>query len=363
MPARSRILIVDDEATNRQLLSGMVELLDHEVEVACDGYEALAKLQLDFDLIILDVQMPGIDGYAVTRAVREDPTFGDVPILIATGLIDRQQRLNAVQAGANDFVTKPIDVTELQVRVNSLLKMKHAQDANKRHQRELEETVQQRTSALRRALEESAQHQRRAYEAFVAAIDLLARLSEFHDEDTGAHLKRMSRYCALLARAVNLLPGQIETIRLASPLHDVGKVGIPDSILLKPGKFTPEEMEMMKEHTIIGERILSIAAPISELIAMGKTIAVSHHERWDGTGYPYGVADEKIPLEGRICAVADVFDALTSERPYKKAFSNEQAFAIIREGRGKHFDPKMVDAFLANVDGIVEIQQSEARSK
>ncbi len=353
----SRILIGDDEERNCLLLAEMVERLGHECELARDGYAALARLPLGFDLVILDVQMPGMDGYQVTRAIREQAEFADLPILIATGLTDYQQRINAVAAGASDFVNKPVDLTELRLRVEALLRVKQAQDAIKRHQQELEVKVEQRTAALRRALEQEGKLRRQMHEAHVEVLHLMAAACEHRDDDTGAHIHRMSRYCELLARVAGLLPQEIETIRLASPLHDVGKIGLPDSILLKPGKLTAEEFDQMKQHTVMGERILSAAS--SELVKAGRLIAISHHERWDGSGYPHGQAGEAIPLWGRICAVADVFDALTSQRPYKRAFGNGEAFAILSEGRGQHFDPRLVDLFIQHRTEVESIQHSQ----
>jgi putative two-component system response regulator len=355
MDKPKRILIVDDDESNRRSVADMVKFFGHEAETARDGIEALAKIKLDVDLVLMDVNMPGMDGFEVTRRIRQDPAVGDVPIIMVTGLAAMKQRLRAVEAGANDFIAKPVDMTELQVRTDSLLKMKEAQDALKRHQRELEETVQKRTADLRRALEDKARSQRETYEAHLDAIHRLAVAAEYRDDDTGVHIRRMSRYCALLGQSLNLPPGEVEILLHASPMHDVGKIGIPDAILLKPGKLTPEEFETIKRHTLIGASIL--AASSSMLLQAGEIIALSHHEKWDGSGYPNGLAGEDIPLWGRICAVADVFDALTSDRPYKQAFPNEKALEILREGRGKHFDPEVQDHFFGNLDEVVAIQR------
>ncbi len=353
--APKRVLVVDDEEANRDLLEALLESLGHEPELAKDGLEALAKIKLDIDLVLLDVMMPGMDGFEVARRIRQDPEVGDVPIVMATALTSKEDRLRSVEAGANDFITKPIDKTELRVRTASLLKMKESQDLIKRHKKELEDTVQKRTAALRQALADMAEAQRRTQEAHLDTLQRLVIAAEYKDEDTAVHLQRMSRYAALLAQRLNLPPGEVELIRLASPMHDVGKIGIPEVILLKPGKFTEEEFERMKQHTHIGSRILN-GSP-SELLKAGEIIALTHHEKWDGTGYPNGLAGEAIPLWGRISTVADVFDALTSERPYKKAFSNEQAVKILQEGRAKHFDPALLDLFLDRFDEVAAIQQ------
>lgn len=361
MSNAKRLLIVDDEAPNRDLLEALAEALGHEPELARDGVEALAKIKLDVDLVLLDVMMPGMDGFEVARRIRQDPDYGDVPIIMVTALTGMEDRLRAVEAGANDFITKPIDKTELRIRTASLLRMKEAQDLVKRHRRELEETVQRRTSALREALSDMAAAQRRTHEAHLDTLQRLVIAAEFKDDDTAIHLQRMSRYAALLAQKLNLPPGEVELIRLASPMHDVGKIGIPEHILLKPGKFTPDEMERMKQHTHIGSRILTGSS--SELLKAGEIIALTHHEKWDGSGYPNGLAGEAIPLWGRISAVADVFDALTSPRPYKPAFPNEKAVQMLQEGRAKHFDPALIDLFLNHLDEAVAIQEECRRPR
>jgi putative two-component system response regulator len=248
-----------------------------------------------------------------------------------------------------------VDLTELEVRTAALLKTKEAQDALKHHQAELEATVEQRTATLRQALDDMAEAQRQAYQAHLDTIQRLAMAAEYRDEDAAPHIHRMSCYCALLAESLRWPPGEVEILKHASLLHDVGKIGIPDAILLKPGKLEEEEWEIMKQHTTLGARILR-GSP-SKFLQAGEVIAWTHHEKWDGTGYPRGLAQEDIPLMGRICAVADVFDALTSVRPYKKAFPNEKAYQILREGRGTHFDPQLVDRFLEHLEEVVAIQE------
>jgi len=351
-----RILVVDDEEQNRALMSDLLETLDYEYETASDGVEALAKLQLDFDLILCDVMMPGMDGFEVASRIRKNKKFGDIPIMMVTGLTSKEDRLRAVKAGANDFIAKPIDITELGVRVASLIKMKEGQDAIKRHRVELEKKVLEKTEALRTALNEMVEAQRKSYQAHLDTIRRLAIAAEYKDEGTAEHILRMSNYSATLARGLNLPPGEVELILNMSPMHDVGKIGIPDGVLLKPGQLDEKEWEVMKQHTTIGARILS--GSTSELLQVGETIALCHHEKWDGSGYPKGLAGEDIPLYGRIISVADVFDALTTTRPYKSRIPNEEALELIRNGRGTHFDPKVVDIFFENIDEILEIQRT-----
>ncbi len=351
---KSRILIVDDEEQNRDLLGEILTRMGHEVEFAEDGFQALSMIKLGFDLVLLDITMPGMDGFEVARRIREQFDEQELPICMVTGLSGREERLRAIRAGANDFVSKPADTMEISVRVASLLRLKESHDTIKRHQTELEAMVEQRTRDLRSALQESAQAERKAYHAQLETIERLVLAAEYKDEDTALHIKRMSRYSSLLAIKLGLRPQECETILNASPMHDVGKIGIPDTILLKPAKLDTDEWEIMKQHTVMGARILG--GSVSELLQAGEIIAISHHEKWDGSGYPNGLSGENIPLHGRIVAIADVFDALTSKRPYKDAFSNEKALEIMREGRGKHFDPTMLDLFLNNFVDIEKIQ-------
>lgn len=346
-----RILVVDDEAINRELLEAMLAGFGYESETAVDGFEALAKLNLDIDLVLCDLMMPGMDGFEVVKKIREDPEHSDLPICMVTSLSGKEQRLRAVEAGANDFIAKPVDRFEVGVRVRALLKIKEAQDALKRHRAELEETVDRRTTALREALQEMSEAHRETYAAHVETIKRLSIAAEYKDEDTADHIERMSGYAHIVARKLSLSPKQCELILSSSPMHDVGKLGIPDGILLKPGKLDSEEWDVMKTHTTIGARILEGSS--SELLQAGEIIALTHHEKWDGSGYPTGLAGEEIPIEGRITAIADVFDALTSRRPYKEPFSIEKSLSIIEEGRGSHFDPAVVDAFAAEIDAVL----------
>lgn len=346
-----RILVVDDEAINRELLEAILTGSGYEIEIAADEFEALAKLKLDIDLVLCDLMMPGMDGFDVVQKIRDGSDNPDVPICMVTSLSGKEQRLRAVEAGANDFIAKPVDRFEVGVRVRALLKIKEAQDELKRYQSGLEETVERRTTALREALQEMSAAHRETYEAHVETIKRLAVAAEYKDEDTANHIARMSQYAHIVAVELKLPPKQCETILHASPMHDVGKLGIPDGVLLKPGKLDADEWAVMKTHSAIGGRILEGSS--SELLHMGEVIALTHHEKWDGSGYPKGLSGESIPIEGRIAAIADVFDALTSKRPYKEPFSVEKALQIIEEGRGSHFDPTVLDAFASQLDAIL----------
>jgi len=351
---RKRVLVVDDDETTRKITQAMVEALGYDTETARDGIDALSKLPLSIDLILLDVMMPGLDGFLVCRRIREDSHGKDIPVIMVTSMASREDRLNAVEAGANDFIAKPVDETELRVRLTSILKMKEAQDELHRYQDHLEDMVEQRTASLSKALEGMAEAQQLAYMAQLETVERLAIVAEYKDQVTAKHIRRMSEYCAVIARGLKLSPSEVELILYASLMHDVGKIAVPDAILQKPARLDTTEWDVMRLHPRVGSRILALSS--SEILEAGRVIALYHHERWDGAGYPDGLAGEKIPLSGRICAVADVFDAVTSVRPYKPAYPNDEAVRILRDGRGTQFDPRVVDVFLECFDEILAIQ-------
>jgi len=354
MSKQHRVLIVDDEFQNRELMEGMVEVLGHDSALAGSGFEALQMAAKGFDLVLLDIMMPDMDGYEVAQRIRSNKKTANIPIIMVTALNSREDRLRAVEAGANDFIAKPVDITELRVRSESLLRMKDAQDAIQHYQEHLEETVRKRTLALHRTLEEITAAQQKTNRAYLDTIRRLAIAAEYKDQDTASHLRRISYICTILGRAIGLSEQENNVLRIASIMHDVGKIGIPDSVLLKPGKLAKNEWEIMKTHTTIGESILK-GSP-SKLLEAGRVIAVSHHEHWDGTGYPKGLHREGIPVSGRICAVADVFDALTNPRPYRKALSNDAALKIMKTGDGTYFDPYILAAFFKALPEIEKVQ-------
>jgi len=351
----ARILIVDDELINRKVLEGLLKSYGLSCVSADSGPAALALLDESIDLVLLDIMMPGMDGFLVARAIREMPRFADLPIVMVTALSAKEDRLRAVEAGANDFVAKPIDSTELSVRMKSLLRMKGYHDEVKGYQLHLEQMVAEKTKALRGALVELEHARLATVRAHMETIHKLSAAAEYKDEDTASHIMRMSRYCAVIAEHAGLDDETVDLILNSSPMHDIGKMGIPDAILLKPGKLNAEEWQVMQLHTIMGANILDDST--SKYLEVGAVIAATHHEKWDGSGYPRGLAGEDIPLFGRICAVADVFDALTTKRPYKEALSNAEAIEIMTKGRGTHFDPALLDIFLARLAVIEAIQQ------
>ena len=356
------ILIVDDEPLNCILLEKLIELLGHESTSVSCGQEALDAIAVyPFDLVLLDVMMPGMNGYDTAAKIRETYSLADLPIIMITALSDKEARLKAVAAGANDFISKPVDRGELEIRTTSQLKLKELRDELRTYQNNLEILVQERTKELSQALKEMDAAREQTLQAHMDTIHKLGIAAEYKDEDTANHIYRMSHYCAIIARGLNLPEDEIELIKHTSPMHDVGKIGIPDAILLKPGKLDAEEWLVMQEHTTIGGRILGDSN--SPILQTGKIIALSHHERWDGTGYPKKLKGKEIPLFGRICAVADVFDALTNKRPYKDPFLNEKALQIMEEGRGSHFDPEILDTFFNLLDEIFALQPQTVASQ
>jgi len=356
-----RILVVDDLEPSRRLLGGMVKSLGYEIETAGDGLEALAKLSLDVDLLLLDVLMPGLDGYETARRIRSHADFHDLPIIMVTALDSREDRVRSVEAGASDFIAKPVDRTELRVRLGSQLRLKDAQDELKRNRSELEALVAGKTIALRQTLAEMVIAQREAHAAHLDSIHRLVLAAGFRDHGIATHIHRIGGYVGVLAQALHLPPGEVEILIHASPLHDVGKIAIPDSILLKAGPLTAEERAVMRTHTLIGGRIL--AGALSKVIQTGEVIALTHHEKWDGSGYPLGLAGEAIPLAGRLCAVVDAFDALTSDRPYREPLGSDQALGAMREDRGRHFDPALFDLFEQSFDRIKSLKSEMAAAQ
>jgi len=355
------VLVVDDDAEFRLLHADLLRSFGYDVEVASDGVEALALISPRVDLVVLDAAMPNMDGFEVARLVRTDPLVADIPIVMVTGLPGKQQRLRAFDLGINDFINKPVDANELQLRTRWLVSLKVAQDQIKAHGRKLEETVQIRTRELREALVEVEAARFKTEAAHMDTIHRLTLAGEYKDRDTAYHVERIGRFSEVVARWMSLPEPTVATIRHAAPMHDVGKLGVPDRILLKPGKLDEEEWTLMRAHTTIGAQIL--AGSTSEVIQMGERIALTHHERWDGKGYPYGVAGTEIPLEGRICAVVDFFDALSVDRPYRKALRNDDVVGMMRESSGAHFDPDILAVFLEARDEIeaVQAEYSETR--
>ena len=328
-----RILIVDDSRSSLAFLKHVVGQLGwKDIECLLNPIEALRRAQeVQFDLVLVDNIMPEIDGVELTRRLRARNDYRLVPIIMVTSMDDPQLRVTAIAAGATDFVHKPFDVIELQARVRNLLALRQAQT-------ELADQAQW----LAREVEIATRH---LVEREEEIIWRLARAIEYRDGNTGGHINRVAQISQIIAEGIGLTPARARVIYLAAPLHDIGKIGIADAILSKPGKLTPDELVTMRQHVSIGARILEHGT--SEIIRTAELIAQSHHEKWDGTGYPDRIAGIDIPIEARVVAIADVFDALLSERPYKRAWPIDEARAEIVRLSGSHFDPACVAAFEA----------------
>lgn len=349
------ILMADDDSALRETMTDILESSGYTVTTTSRGDEALRIVkEASFDVILLDINMPEKNGLEITEILKNDESTTHIPIIIVTGETDTQLRLKALKLGADDFLEKPPHYTELIARIRNLVKVKAYNDCMRNDNKILEEKVNQRTKQLQETL----------YNLKMTSLDTIFRLSraaEYKDEDTSTHLHRMCNYAAAIAKSLAYNDEYVETLLYTTSLHDIGKIGIPDNILLKPGKLDDHEWDLMKKHTLIGADILENSPSI--FLQRGREIALTHHEKWDGSGYPNGLVGADIPLEGRITAVADVFDALTTNRPYKKAFETDKAFKIIAEGRGKHFDPDIVDSFFSIKNEILEIKNNYSGNK
>jgi putative two-component system response regulator len=351
MDTKVKILVVDDEDRNLRLMKLLLTSFGYDVLTASNGEEALEMVHdIPPDVILLDIMMPKMDGFEVAKQLKREEETKIIPIVMVTALNGVEDRVKALEAGADDFLNKPVDKTELRARVQSLVKVKAYNDHMQNYQKELEAEVAKRTIQLRQAL-------KKLKEASLESIFHLCRAAEYKDENTGDHIKRMSHYASAVARKMGLNKQTVEDLLYTAPMHDAGKIGIPDHILLKPGRLDDKEWEIMKQHTLIGAQIL--AGSGAKFIKLAQVIALTHHEKWDGGGYPEGLKGPKIPLVGRMVAIADVFDALTSRRPYRiKPFSLEEAFDYIKEERGRHFDPEVADAFFAAKDEILSVKEN-----
>jgi putative two-component system response regulator len=360
--AGKTILLADDEPGILKLLKTLCEGMGYRTIEASNGVEAV-EMTVRFlpDLAIMDGAMPVKSGFEVTRELKSNPLTEHIPVIMLTGLQTREDRLKGIAAGANDFLTKPVDAEELTLRVRNNLKIKEYHDFLKDHAVILEEQVRKRTMELHRTLDELVKANEQVTQGYLDTIFRLAVVSEYKDEDTGTHIRRISYYTKELASTLGTDADFTEGIFHASIMHDIGKVGIPDSILLKPGALSPGEWETMKSHTESGARILS--GSNSPYMKMAEAIARSHHERWDGSGYPSGLSGEDIPMAARITNIADQYDALRTRRPYKPAFSHAEAVRIITEGDGRtmppHFDPRILGVFSAHAGRLEEIYEEQ----
>jgi putative two-component system response regulator len=359
------VMIIDDERLNIEVVKAYLKEEGFANFLSTTDSTCAVEMLLQHrpDIVLLDINMPEVSGLEILAEMRRDPILKLIPALVLTAANDPKIKLQALRLGASDFLAKPVDPSEMTLRVENVLAVKAYQDHLAEYSERLEEQVRNRTEELERSRQE--------------AIHCLARAGEYRDDDTGHHVTRVGRYSALIAAELGCSRAEVELIEQAAQLHDVGKIGIPDAILHKPGKLDPHEYEIIQRHCGIGRRIIDplsyeeserlkshtsigfqiMGATNSPVLRLAAVIAGSHHEKWDGTGYPKGLRGEQIPIEGRIVAVADVFDALSSARPYKDAFPIDQCMEILMEGRGKHFDPNILDAFMRRKEEVVQIRQ------
>jgi len=339
------ILIVDDQSISRMILEELMRSMDENIHVKSfgDPVQALEWAKTNpHDLVLTDYKMPNMDGIEFTQWLRQIPSCSDIPIVIITCVEDKSVRYKALEAGATDFLTKPIDHHECRARCRNLLQLRRQQTIIKDRAHWLEQEIEAKTAELKSREQETILH--------------LARAGEYRDEDTGKHIERMTQYSLLIAEELGLPEDKCNIIQHAAPMHDIGKIGIPDHVLLKQGKLSPSEWEAMKTHAQIGYNILRDSS--SKYLQAGAIIALNHHEHFDGKGYPANRAGADIPIEARLVAVSDVFDALMSERPYKSAWTLDQSLDHLKQERGKHFDPDCIDAFFNQLPNIIAIQTS-----
>jgi len=343
-----KILVVDDDELNLRFMKSMLEAQGYAVATAANGTQGVERaVAFQPDAILLDIMMPEMDGYEACTKLKENEETGKIPVILVTALDDRASRLSGFKAGADEFLTKPVDRVELTLRLQNLLKVKEYGDFLRDYNKTLESMVHQRTLQLESAYKEVENANEKIKTGYLDTIYRLTMAAEFKDVGTANHLRRISFYTHMVSKELKMPESFVDTIFYASPMHDIGKIGIPDAILLKSGRLSPEEFELAKTHTTIGANILHGSE--SEILRMAEIIALDHHERWDGSGYPRGLKGDRISIEGRIVSIADQYDALRSMRAYKAALSHDETVHIIIEGDGRtepaHFDPEILRIF------------------
>jgi putative two-component system response regulator len=353
----ARVLVVDDDREIRTALCRLLEGDGHETVMAADVPEARTILKREeFEVLLCDVNMPGESGLDFVRDTLVQTT--DLAAVMVTGFDDPELADAALELGAYGYVVKPFRATEVLIAVVNALRRRRLEIENRSHRQRLEQTVSVRTRALTEAVRGLERKERELQLSREETIRRLARAAEFRDRETGDHIERVSKICGIVAQHLGLDEARCELLRIASPLHDIGKIAVPDRVLLKPGPLSPDERAKMQRHAEEGYWMLT--GSDQPLLDLAAEIAWTHHERFDGTGYPRGLAGVQIPIEGRITAVADVFDALTSDRVYRPALPVDEALEILREGRGSHFDPVVLDAFFELLPAVLGMRSLDA---
>lgn len=348
---RKNIMVVDDQKSIRDFMCAILNENGYNHITAANGMEAIEQARQSLpDLIFLDALMPVLDGFETCRRLKNNPATWHIPIIMITGDFDRRTRIRALECGVNDFLQKPFDQAELMLKARNLLKIKEFDDFHMEYSAMLDAEVRKRTSDLYTANAELNESREMLKQGYIDTVHKLTMIAEHKDSDTATHIKRVGYLCAFLAEAIGWQTDEVEQIFYAAPMHDIGKVAIPSEILLKPGRLSVEEFALMKTHTTAGAKVLEGSQSV--ILQMAERIAFAHHERWDGKGYPTGLKAEEIPIEGAIMNIVDQYDALRSQRPYKKELSHTQVFKIITEGDERtepgHFNPRLFEAFKDN---------------
>jgi putative two-component system response regulator len=347
------ILIVDDDELIRHMLAELLVSYGYHCTSAANAFEARRILkEQPFPLILCDVNMPGESGLDLMRYLQR--AYPDTAVVMVTGVDDPQIATSALELGAYGYIIKPFEFNEVLINITNALRRRRLEIENRLHQQHLEDIVRQRTSALQQAITRLEHAELEVRLSREETINRLAIAAEYRDHATAQHIQRMSHYCGLLARRAGLPEARCELIRIASPMHDIGKIGTPDQVLLKTEPFTHDDYTVIARHAEIGYRIL--VGSDSELLKVAATIAWTHHEKFDGSGYPRKLAGDAIPLEGRIAAIADAFDALSSPRHYKPAFETERVVTMMREKRAQYYDPDLLDIFFSAMNDVLAIQ-------
>ena len=345
----NKILLVDDELMNRVVASKILKKEGYEVIEATNGQEAIELLQsTKVNLVLMDLMMPVMDGFEAIKIIKSDEDMKKIPIIVISALSDLDMVHKGLESGANEYLTKPFNIIEFRLRIANLIQLGNLIGLQEEFNIQLQKQVELKTHDLNVALIEIQRNEK-------DILNILAKLAEYRDNETSLHTLRVGKMASLLAQKLGQNQEQVELMLHAAPMHDIGKVGIEDAILLKNGKLSDEEFVFMKKHALIGHSILSHKK--TPLLRLASTIALTHHEKYDGSGYPNGLKGEDIPIEGAIVAIVDVYDALLSKRPYKEPFNNQKAVEIISEGRGTHFNPKVHDLFIENITLIDAIRE------
>ncbi|MBN2281385.1 MAG: response regulator [Candidatus Marinimicrobia bacterium] len=361
-----KILICDDEKQLAQVFKAILETEGHQCDLCYDGEDAIYHVfRQEYDLVLLDVQMPGLNGFEVCTAIKKNESYQDIPVLFLTGLRDFESRMEGLKVGANDFISKPVEAPELILRVRNMLKLREYSKFLKQYNITLKQEIEKKAGEILKMNDELILANERIKAAYIDTVYRLSMAAEHKDSDTTEHLLRISSLSSLFTSILGFSEDEVERMYFAAPMHDIGKIGIPSEILLKKAALTEKEFDIMKRHTTMGAQMLH--GSDSEILKTAAIIAESHHEKWDGSGYPRGLAGENIPLEGRIVMMVDIYDALRSKRPYKEGMSHQQALTIITQGDNristKHFDPMLLELFLEHSDEVESLFEEISNKK